>query len=179
MLNHLKDFHFVRDAHEDIRLRLANEEDVPQVIRIWKEGIKRSFQFTESSSDIPACLQASRLNQNTSPFQIWVATQAGNISGWISLAPISEHPLKKNLAAECSIYVDQSSQGKGIGQKLVQKMLESSRCTSLQHIYAHVSPFNTGCINLLEKNGFVSMGMLPQSGRHESPRSRCLLVIGV
>ncbi|MFM9745564.1 N-acetyltransferase family protein, partial [Streptomyces brasiliscabiei] len=54
-----------------------------------------------------------------------VAVEDEHILGWAALSPISSREVYSGVA-EVSIYVEASSQGKGVGQKLLSKLILES-----------------------------------------------------
>jgi phosphinothricin acetyltransferase len=60
--------------------------------------------------------------------------------------------------AEVSVYVAESSRGKGVGRALLTKLIEESEEAGLWTLQSGIFPDNTGSIKLHESCGFRVIG---------------------
>lgn len=80
-----------------------------------------------------------------------------NILGWIALSPVSTRKVYEGVA-ELSIYVDTNFLGKGIGSKLMEKMIESSEKNRIWTLYSSIFPENMATLKLHNKFRFRVIG---------------------
>ena len=93
-----------------------------------------------------------------------VARLDGHVLGWAALSPFSSRYVYAGVA-ELSIYVRQSSTGKGIGSKLLNSLIEESEKNGYWTLQAGIFPENTASIKLHSKFGFREVGRRERIGR--------------
>ena len=87
----------------------------------------------------------------------FVYLDGDKILGWIALSPVSTRKVYEGVA-EVSIYVDTHFSGKGIGSKLMKKMIESSEKNGIWTLYSSIFPENMATLKLHDKFGFRVIG---------------------
>ena len=87
----------------------------------------------------------------------FVYLDGDKILGWIALSPVSTRLVYEGVA-EVSIYVDTNFSGKGIGSKLMEKMIESSEENGIWTLYSSIFPENIATLKLHDKFGFKVIG---------------------
>ncbi len=87
----------------------------------------------------------------------FVYEEEGVIEGWIAVSPTSARCVYKGCV-EMSVYVDVSRQRKGIGEKLVRKLIEEAPKAGYWSIYSVIISLNTASIALHKKCGFREIG---------------------
>lgn len=88
----------------------------------------------------------------------FVAELDGEIVGWAALKPFSERECFKGVA-EDSVYIDTNHFRKGVGQALLQAVLEASEELGFWTIQAHIFQNNEASVRLHEKCGFRTVGV--------------------
>lgn len=74
-------------------------------------------------------------NERSERFNFWVAIDDdGNVCGWQSLIPFSNNPLRCDTWAESSTYIDPPFQGRGVGEMLVRKAIDSAQHSGIKII---------------------------------------------
>jgi acetyltransferase len=69
---------------------------------------------------------------------------------------------RDNQAAEFALVVADSWQGRGIGRRLLAKLIEAARRRGVQRLYGDILAINRPMLELARKLGF-------ELGRHEDP----------
>lgn len=87
----------------------------------------------------------------------WVATCNAEVVGWAGLLPVSVRKVYEGVA-EVSIYVHPQRNGKGIGQKLMQHLIDKSEQAGIWSLYAAIFPENIASCRLHESAGFRLVG---------------------
>jgi len=102
------------------------------------------------------------------------AGQAGSLSydqslksailGWAALSPVSSRCVYAGVA-EVSVYVEESSRGKGIGQALLGALIQESERCGIWTLQAGIFPENAASIALHKRNGFREVGRRERFGK--------------
>ena len=79
------------------------------------------------------------------------------ILGWIALSPISTRKVYEGIA-EVSVYIDTNARGKGIGSKLMERVIDSSEMNGIWTLNSSIFPENIATVKLHEKFGFRVIG---------------------
>jgi phosphinothricin acetyltransferase len=77
--------------------------------------------------------------------------------GWVALSPVSARKVYSGVS-EVSIYIDTKELGKGIGSKLMEKVIVSSEKEGIWTLCSSVFPENTATLKLHHKFGFRIIG---------------------
>jgi len=93
-----------------------------------------------------------------------VARSGEKVLGWAALSPVSSACAYAGVA-EVSIYVRQSSKGKGIGSKLLQALIETSEANGFWRLQAQIFPENVTSLQLHKKWGFREVGRRERIGK--------------
>jgi RimJ/RimL family protein N-acetyltransferase len=94
----------------------------------------------------------------------WIATEDSRIVGWCDVERFSPEGFRH--AGRLGMGVVKKSRGKGIGRRLIEKMLSNCRDLRLERVELSVYSSNLPALRLYESVGFVSEGV--------KVRQRCL-----
>lgn len=86
------------------------------------------------------------------------------VLGWAALSAVSNRCVY-NGVAEVSIYVSQSSKGKGIGSILLKSLIEISEQNGYWTLQAGIFPENVPSLKLHSKFGFREVGRRERIGK--------------
>lgn len=145
-------------------IRFAKIEDLESIRAIYNDAVKTSTATLETDErDLTA--QRHWLDQHSGdPYPCFVAEDRdGIIAGWASLSPYNAKPGYRGTA-ENSVYVDTRAQGQGIGEALLQALLDDAPQRHIRTIVALISTDNLPSISLHEKLGFRLIGTLERVG---------------
>jgi phosphinothricin acetyltransferase len=93
-----------------------------------------------------------------------VAISAGEVLAWAALSRVSERCVYGGVA-EVSVYVAASARGRGLGTRLLERLIESSEAAGLWTLQAGIFPENAASIALHERCGFRPVGVRRRLGR--------------
>ena len=128
------------------------DEDWPAIEAIYAEGIAtRAATFETEPPDYNA-FDASHHSEHR-----LVALENGRIVGWVALAPTSSRACYAGVA-ESSVYIAESSRGRGVGRALMKAMLASAGASGIWTIQAGMFPENAASLALHERLGFRLVG---------------------
>ena len=126
--------------------------DWPQVSRIYQEGIDTGYATFETAIPDYSDWDASHVDSCR-----LVAEGSGKIKGWAALSPVSGRCVYGGVA-EVSIYVGKNSRGRGMGQALLEVLINASEKEGFWTLQAGIFPENQGSISLHKKMGFRFLG---------------------
>jgi phosphinothricin acetyltransferase len=93
-----------------------------------------------------------------------VARWGDQVVGWSALSPVSGRCVYAGVA-EVSVYVAEAARGQGIGQKLLEGLVQASEQVGLWTLQAGIFPENTASIRLHERCGFRVLGVREKIGQ--------------
>lgn len=129
------------------------EKHYPEVADIYKEGLDTGIASFETI--VP---DWEAWNKKFLPEGRFIAEVDGNIAAWCALSPTSKREVYLGVA-EDTIYVSKRFQGRGIGKKLLQHLIETSELLGFWTLQAAIFPQNEISIQLHEDCGFRILGV--------------------
>lgn len=134
-------------------------EDWEQVRKIYIEGIATgNATFQE---EVPAWEDWDK--NHITECRI-VARSEGEILGWAALSPVSSRCVYAGVA-EVSVYVRQTSKGKGIGGLLLKYLIEKSEENGYWTLQSGIFPENISSLKIHYKHGFREVGRRVRIGK--------------
>ncbi|MGA9590733.1 MAG: N-acetyltransferase family protein [Salegentibacter sp.] len=134
------------------------EAHYPQVAEIYRQGLETRLATFETSVPEWAAWNKSRL-----PFGRIGLEENGQLLGWGSLTPVSSRHVYRGVA-EISVYISAENRGKGLGEKLLNKLIAVSEENALWTLQAGIMRANKASINLHKKCGFRVIGYREKIG---------------
>jgi L-amino acid N-acyltransferase YncA len=143
-----------------VQVRELRRDDWHAVKAIFEQGIAggdATFETEAPSWDDwdRAHLEGHRL----------VALQEGEVVGWAALAPVSGRCVYAGVT-EDSVSVADSAQGRGVGRRLLEELIERSEQAGIWTIRAGIFPENEASIELHRRCGFRVVGVHERLGKH-------------
>ncbi|ELR68204.1 phosphinothricin N-acetyltransferase [Fulvivirga imtechensis AK7] len=132
------------------------------VANIYKQGI-----LTKNATFEKDCPDWNTWDKNHRLDCRFVAKQNEKIVGWAALSNVSGRCVYAGVS-EVSIYVDTNFQGHGIGQKLMEELINESEKVNIWTLQAGIFPENKSSIRLHEKNGFRVVGIREKIGKMDN-----------
>jgi phosphinothricin acetyltransferase len=145
------------------RIREAKLADLPQITEIYNEAILKTVATFDTT---PKSLgeQERWFKHHGAKNPIIVAEENNSIVGWASLSEWSDRCAYSD-AAEVSLYVFETYQGKGIGRRLLEELVRKGRQAGLHTIVARIAEGNAISVHLHESLGFDHVGIMKEVGR--------------
>lgn len=133
-------------------IRDMKYSDIERVLEIDLQGIESGkATFRQSVLDVEAW------NSKFSPKCRIVWEEDGHVQGWVALIGSTKSPAYTGVY-ELSIYVDNKYKCKGIGNKLLQHLIEESHKENIWTLESQIFSDNLVSIELHKKNGFRVVG---------------------
>jgi len=93
-----------------------------------------------------------------------IAKEDGTILGWAALTGVSGRCVYAGVA-EVSVYVSDKARGKGVGKKLLQKLIEESEANNIWTLQAGIFPENIASVKIHNASGFRTLGVRERIGQ--------------
>jgi len=144
-------------------IRKATAGDLSTITEIYNEAILKTVATfdTEPKTDEE---QKSWFDHHGAKYPILVAEQDNLIVGWASLSLWSDRCAYSDTA-EASLYVREEHQGKGIGRKLSEAIIQEGRKAGLHTLIARITEGNEASLHLAESVGYRHIGVMKEVGR--------------
>ncbi|MCE3074313.1 GNAT family N-acetyltransferase [Chryseobacterium gwangjuense] len=146
---------------EELTFSNATLEDLPKIVEIYNSTIA-SRMVTADTEEVSV---ESKLewfkehNPETRP--LWmIGDQQKNVVGWVSFSSFYGRPAY-NGTVEMSIYMDESSRGKGLGKKVLQYCIDNAGKLGVKTLLGFIFLHNEPSLKLFRHFGFEDWGVLP------------------
>jgi L-amino acid N-acyltransferase YncA len=137
-----------------MEIRAARAEDAAAVAEIYNAGIRERTSTLETRERTPAEIE-ERIDAGRHPFL--VAEVDGRVGGWAAASEYSGREVYAGVA-ECSVYVDSSLRGRGIGTALLAALAEEAARGGFHKLIGKLFDTNEASIRLVESGGFRVVG---------------------
>lgn len=148
----MQDGHFVRPMVSS---------DWARVVAIYEAGIASGHATFES--DVPDW-EAWNRSHLAAP-RLVAVDASQRVVGWVAGSAVSERCVYGGVM-EHSVYVDPSSQGRGVGDLLLEALVAESERLGFWTIQSGIFPENEASLALHKKWGFREVGRRERIGRH-------------
>jgi phosphinothricin acetyltransferase len=145
-----------------LTIRHAKPEDLGTITEIYNEAIRKTVATFDTN---PKTLEEQKQwYTNHGPDNpIMIAEQNNVVVGWAALSPWSDRYAYSDTA-EISLYILEKHQGRGIGRKLLEAIIENGKKTNLHAVIARITEGNEASIHLHESVGFKHIGIMKEVG---------------
>ncbi|SDD23204.1 phosphinothricin acetyltransferase [Terribacillus halophilus] len=140
-------------------IRILEQRDWPAVKQIYQDGMDGGNATFETNAP-----DWEEWNKSKLPFGRLVANQDGIVTGWVALTPYSSREVYRGVA-DISIYIHPAYQGRGVGRKLMKKLLEICDQQGIWTVQASIFPENTASLALHKSCGFREVGIRERIGK--------------
>ena len=146
-----------------LTIRKATLPDLGAITEIYNEAILKTVATFDTQTKTPE-EQKSWFVEHGSKYPMLVAEQDGLIIGWASLSMWSDRCAYSDTA-EISFYIKEGHQGKGIGKKLLEAIIQEGQKAGLHTVIARITEGNEASIHLCESVGFEHIGIMKEVGQ--------------
>ncbi|NLM49576.1 MAG: N-acetyltransferase [Clostridiaceae bacterium] len=144
----------------EISLRIASFEDLPKIVEIYNQTIP-SRVVTADLEPVGVEDKKGWFYEHTHQRRpLWVVETGGRICGWVSLSSFYGRPAY-DKTCEISIYLDENYRGRGIGKKVLEKVLQECPKYGVENLLAFIFSKNHASLKLFSAFGFEQWGYFP------------------
>ena len=147
----------------EIVIRPATEGDAEAIATIYNQGIEDRIATLETelrTRDERRQWVAARGPRHP----VIVAEAGGRVVGWGSLNVFN--PRKAyDYVVDFSVYVERAWRGKGVGSRLLTRLIELARELRYHKLVLSAFPSNAGGMALYQKLGFRTVGIYKEQGK--------------
>jgi L-amino acid N-acyltransferase YncA len=145
-----------------IVVRPSRDGDVEAMLAIYRRHIRQGIDEGVSDAETPQPddLRDRRKNLRSRRFPHLVATRDGEVVGYAYVVLFRKRPAYR-YTVKHSIYIHDAHVGHGIGQLLMQQLIDVCAAAGFRQIIGYIDADNTASLGLHEKFGFARVGLLP------------------
>ncbi|MCI0546763.1 MAG: arsinothricin resistance N-acetyltransferase ArsN1 [Candidatus Rokubacteria bacterium] len=147
----------------DIDIRDAGAADAAAICEIYNQGIEDRVATLETELRTPP-ERAEWMAVRSPRHPVIVAEAGGQVVGWASLNRFNPRPAYDHVA-DLSVYIERSWRGRGVGRRLLARIIEIARALSYHKVVLAAFPTNTAGMALYERMGFTRVGIYREQGR--------------
>lgn len=144
-------------------IRHAYIKDLKAITDIYNEAILTT-DATFDTEPKTVAEQKAWFKEHGKRNPIMVAVMDNTICGWASLSKWSTRRAYADTA-EISVYVKQEYHNRGIGKRLMEKLLDEGEKVELHTVISRITDGNSVSIRLHEEFGFQHIGIMKEVGR--------------
>jgi phosphinothricin acetyltransferase len=146
----------------DVSIRPASAADAAAICAIYNQGIEDRLATLETELRTPA-ERREWLAARGPRHPVVVAETAGQVIGWASLNRFNARPAYDHVA-DISVYIERGWRGRGVGRRLIERLVELGRAHAYHKLVLAAFPFNGAGMALYERSGFRSVGIYREQG---------------
>lgn len=145
--------------------RDAIADDAPVLTDILNDAIQNGFGiWRENSVTVEEMRSYLPGTHGTGKLVLRVAIANSIVEGWASVSLFKPNYGYEHTG-ECSVYISDKYQGKGLGSRLVDDLYVSTkRMGSIRTLLACIDSENISSVELFKKAGYIKHGTLPEVG---------------
>lgn len=131
------------------------------------EAVRSIYEFgiaTGNATFETKCSEWQEWNEKFLKICRFVIKDGNTLVGWAALTPYSKRDVYRGVA-EVSIYIHPDYRKKGVGNILLQHLINKSENVGFWTLQAGIFPENTGSLRLHEKYGFRRIGTREKIGQ--------------
>jgi L-amino acid N-acyltransferase YncA len=146
---------------EDLIFRNATYEDLGKIVEIYNSTIP-SRMVTADTEPVSVESRIQWFHEHNSETRpLWmIEDNQNNVLGWVSFSSFYGRPAY-NGTVELSIYMDESSRGKGYGKKVLKYCIENARKFGVKTLLGFIFLHNEHSLKLFRYFGFEDWGAFP------------------
>lgn len=147
----------------EIKVRPATPDDASAICLIYNQGIEDRIATLETDLRSPEERRQWLLARGPR-HPVIVAEVPGGVVGWGSLNRFNPRQAY-DFVADFSVYVERGWRGKGVGSRLLPRLIELARELGYHKLVLSAFPWNEGGMALYRKCGFRTVGVYREQGK--------------
>ena len=154
------------DNEQAVFIRPTRDSDVEAMLAIYRRHIRQGIEagveagIDDSDTLQPDDLRDRRKNLRDRRFPHLVAVHNGDVVGYAYVVLFRKRPAYR-YTVKHSIYVHHEHVGRGIGQLLIQALIDACAAAGFRQMIGYIDADNAASLGLHEKFGFSRVALLP------------------
>ena len=144
-------------------LRIANVNDIPQITKIYNEGIEDRVATLETGLRTEKDMVEWLNSRDESHSVLVIEDETGVTVGWASLNIFNSRCCYSGVA-DISIYILRDMRGKGFGKILLEYLIETSKKKGFHKLVLSTFDYNEAGKRLYRSKGFREVGTYMNQG---------------
>lgn len=157
-----------------MRVRSALPKDTVSIAAVYNQGIEERSSTFETMPRSPADMLEGINSMERYPLLVMV-DDADQVVGWAGLSSYRARACYDGIA-DFSIYLDRSVRERGLGQQLLQSLLEEAETRGFWKVLSRIFTFNHASLALCEACGFRQVGVYEKHACLEGRWLDCAIV---
>lgn len=145
-------------------IRLAAEQDIPEITAIYNEVVANSTAVWTEKQDTEAERLAWMNARRGLGYPVLVATERSTVLGYGTFGDFRAWPGYR-YSVEHSVYIHADHRGRGLGRAIVEELIPAASALGKHVLIAGIDGGNVASIRLHERAGFVEVARMPEIGR--------------
>jgi L-amino acid N-acyltransferase YncA len=146
----------------EISLRPALSDDAAAICAIYNQGIEDRVATLETDTRTPEERRAWLAGRGPR-HPVIVAEAGGRVIGWGSLNAFSPRRAYEHVA-DLSVYVERGRRGRGVGRRILERLVGLAREIGYHKMVLAALPFNAAGVALYTRCGFSRVGVYREQG---------------
>lgn len=146
-----------------MKIREAVKEDLPVILDIMNDAILNSTTIYDYNARTPEFVNNWFVKKQSDNMPVLVCEDEGKTIGFGSYGIFRAWDAYK-YSAEHSIYIANGYRGRGMGGKLLERLIDLAKQQGFHTLIAGIDADNTGSCEFHSKYGFVEVGRFREVG---------------
>jgi len=145
-------------------VRDAAEADLPAILDIYNASIATTSTWADEPQTLDdRCRWFAERQRNGDAVLV---ADDGDVAGFTAYGPFRDNELWPGyrFTVELTIHVRHDRQGRGIGVELLRALERRAADAGMHAMIAAVDSENSGALRFYEREGYVEVGRLPETG---------------
>ncbi|BAV04806.1 phosphinothricin acetyltransferase [Filimonas lacunae] len=139
--------------------RYAALTDLPWVVAVYN-SIVAGRMVTADTDEVSVESRLPWFEAHDEKHPLWIVEADGQPVGWVSLQKFYGRPAY-DITAEISIYLHESTRGRGLGKIVLQEAIAHSAALGIENLLGFVFAHNIPSMKLFEWAGFSQWANMP------------------
>ncbi len=146
-----------------LNIRVATHQDLEAIVEIYRYSVEHGTATYELTPPDFAEMERRFKALKSQDYPYLVAEEDGVILGYAYAGPFRPRPAYR-WSVEDSIYLSPQAQGKGVGYKLLVRLVEAAQSLGFRQMVAIVGGASEASIAVHAKAGFEHSGVMKATG---------------
>ncbi len=160
----------------EITFEYAKADDLDRIVATYNSTIPSRLATADLEPVSVESKQPWFDGHNETKRPIWIVFLNGHYAGWMSFNSFYGRPAY-DITIELSIYLEDSSRGKGVGNACMTKAIDEAKARNIKNILGFIFGHNEPSLKLFNKYGFEEWAHLPQVANMDGIE-RDLIILG-